>query len=70
MPSVEVIIPALNRELITTQPQLYAKVIGRMPLERLGELDDVTGPLVFLASPVAKLVTGQTLYVDGGYSAE
>jgi NAD(P)-dependent dehydrogenase (short-subunit alcohol dehydrogenase family) len=53
-----VIITDLNRELIKTQPQLYEKVISRMPLGRLGELDDVTGPLVFLASPTAKFVTG------------
>jgi len=64
-----VIVTDLNRELIKTQPQLYQKVIDRMPLGRLGELDDLTGPLVFLASPAAKFVTGQTLYVDGGYTA-
>jgi NAD(P)-dependent dehydrogenase (short-subunit alcohol dehydrogenase family) len=64
-----VIVTDLNRELIKTQPQLYQKVIDRMPLGRLGELDDLTGPLVFLASPAAKFITGQTLYVDGGYTA-
>jgi len=69
LPSVAVIITDLNRELIKTQPQLYEKVISRMLLGRLGELDDVAGPLVFLASPAAKFVTGQTLYVDGGNAA-
>ncbi len=64
-----VIVTDLNRDLIKTQPELYEKVIGRMPLGRLGELDDLTGPLVFLASPAAKFITGQTLYVDGGYTA-
>lgn len=64
-----VIVTDLNRELIKTQPELYQKVVDRMPLGRLGELDDLTGPLVFLASPAAKFVTGQTLYVDGGYTA-
>lgn len=64
-----VIVTDLNRDLIKTQAELYEKVIGRMPLGRLGELDDLTGPLVFLASPAAKFITGQTLYVDGGYTA-
>lgn len=64
-----VIVTDLNRDLIKKQPQLYEKVIGRMPLGRLGELDDLTGPLIFLASPAAKFITGQTLYVDGGYTA-
>lgn len=63
------LITDLNRELIKTQPQLCKKVISRIPLGRLGELDDVTGPLVFLATPAAKFVTGQTLYVDGGFPA-
>lgn len=59
----------LNRELIRAQPELYSQVVRRTALGRLGELDDLLGPLVFLASPAAGYVTGQTLYVDGGYTA-
>jgi NAD(P)-dependent dehydrogenase (short-subunit alcohol dehydrogenase family) len=36
---------------------------------RLGELTDITGLLVFLASSAAGFITGQTIYVDGGYMA-
>ena len=40
-----------------------------LALGRLGEVEDVTGVLVFLASSAAGFVTGQTIYVDGGYTA-
>lgn len=64
-----VIVTDLNRELVRTQPELYGQVVRRTPIGRLGELDDLTGALVFLASPAARFITGQTLYVDGGYTA-
>jgi NAD(P)-dependent dehydrogenase (short-subunit alcohol dehydrogenase family) len=37
---------------------------------RTGELADLQGAAVFLASPAAAYITGQTLYVDGGFSAK
>ena len=39
---------------------------GRVPLGRLGQPDDLTGPIVFLASDMAAYVTGAALLVDGG----
>ena len=36
---------------------------------RNGELDDLDGTAVFLASDASAYVTGQTLFVDGGFSA-
>jgi NAD(P)-dependent dehydrogenase (short-subunit alcohol dehydrogenase family) len=64
-----VIITDLNRELVRTQPELYQAVLDRTPLGRLGEPEDIAGALVFLASPAARFITGQTLFVDGGYTA-
>ena len=39
------------------------------PLGRLGEVDDLIGTAVFLASDASRFMTGQVLYVDGGFSA-
>lgn len=39
-------------------------------LGRNGELDDLVGPAVFLCSGAARYVTGQVLYVDGGFTAK
>ncbi len=64
-----VIVTDLNREMIRTQPQLYQKVLDRSAVGRLGEVEDVVGVLAFLASPAASFVTGQIIYVDGGYTA-
>jgi NAD(P)-dependent dehydrogenase (short-subunit alcohol dehydrogenase family) len=64
-----VIVTDLNRDLIQRQPQLYEAVIKRTALGRLGQPQDIAGALVFLASPAAGFITGQTLYVDGGYTA-
>jgi NAD(P)-dependent dehydrogenase (short-subunit alcohol dehydrogenase family) len=64
-----VIVTDLNRELVRAQPQLYQAVVDRTALGRLGEPEDIAGALVFLASPAARFITGQTLFVDGGYTA-
>ncbi len=64
-----VIITDFNRELVKTQPALYQGIIDRTPLGRLGETDDILGALVFLASAASGFITGQTLYIDGGYTA-
>lgn len=64
-----VIVTDLNRELVKTQPELYGPLLQRIPLGRLGQPEDIAGALVFLASPAAAFITGQTLYVDGGYTA-
>jgi NAD(P)-dependent dehydrogenase (short-subunit alcohol dehydrogenase family) len=42
--------------------------LARTPMKRWGEPEDIAGPVLFLASPAARFVTGQTLPVDGGYS--
>ena len=44
--------------------------LRRIKLGRLGQLEDLTGAIVFLASDAAALVTGTSLVVDGGWTAE
>jgi len=45
-------------------------VLGNIPLGRIGKPSDVTGAVVFLASPAADLVTGHVLHVDGGWTIQ
>jgi NAD(P)-dependent dehydrogenase (short-subunit alcohol dehydrogenase family) len=41
----------------------------RIPMERLGEPEDFIGVALYLLSPASDFVTGQIIYVDGGYTA-
>ena len=57
----------MNAALMNNKPFL-ARILDRVPLGRLGEPEDVVGPVVFLASDAAAMVTGQILPIDGGVS--
>jgi NAD(P)-dependent dehydrogenase (short-subunit alcohol dehydrogenase family) len=48
----------------------HADVVSRIKLGRLGTVEDLMGAVVFLASDAAALVTGTSLVVDGGWTAE
>jgi NAD(P)-dependent dehydrogenase (short-subunit alcohol dehydrogenase family) len=50
-------------------PAFRKWVLDRIPLGRLGTVDEVAQAVVFLASPAAGLVTGSSLLVDGGWTA-
>lgn len=47
-----------------------ASVQKRIPLRRIGKPVEVAGPVVFLCSPAASLITGTTLMVDGGWTVQ
>lgn len=50
------------------QDEWTAPTLARTPLGRLGDPDDIAQAILFLASPAASWVTGQTLVVDGGFT--
>jgi len=53
-----------------SDPAFRADVIERIAaLHRIGEPTEVAGAVVFLASPAASLITGQTILIDGGWTA-
>lgn len=43
--------------------------LGRIPMGRVGRMSEVTGAVLFLASPAASLITGASLVIDGGWTA-
>lgn len=51
-------------------PAFKAFVLSKIKLGRLGRLEDIMGPVVFLASDASALMTGSALMVDGGWTAE
>jgi 3-oxoacyl-[acyl-carrier protein] reductase len=53
-----------------TKEDVKDMLIASTPLKRLAAPDDVTGPVLFLASDWSGFMTGQTLYVDGGLVME
>jgi NAD(P)-dependent dehydrogenase (short-subunit alcohol dehydrogenase family) len=51
-------------------PEFKAWVLAKIKLGRLGRIEDIMGPVVFLASDASALITGSSLMVDGGWTAE
>ena len=51
-------------------PAIGGDLLARIPMGRFGQVEDVVGAVVFLSSPAAALISGTTLMVDGGWSAQ
>jgi 2-deoxy-D-gluconate 3-dehydrogenase len=51
------------------QNPAFAKNLEKIPMGRIAEPEEIAGAVVFLASDAARMITGQVLCVDGGYTA-
>ncbi len=58
----------LNQALVDN-PEFSAWLVGRTPSRRWGDVEDLVGAAVFLASDASRFVNGHILYVDGGVTA-
>jgi NAD(P)-dependent dehydrogenase (short-subunit alcohol dehydrogenase family) len=50
-------------------PAFRHDVMAKIPLGRLGQVEEVANAVLFLASPAASLITGDSLKTDGGWTA-
>jgi NAD(P)-dependent dehydrogenase (short-subunit alcohol dehydrogenase family) len=60
----------LIKKLVIDQPATKEYFLSNIPLGRLGQVDDVVGAAIFLASSAAGFITGHNLMVDGGHTAK
>lgn len=71
---VNAVAPAYVRTAMTqgleAHPTLGPQLIAQTPMGRLGEPSEVASAVVYLVSSGASYITGQTLYVDGGWTAQ
>lgn len=71
---INTICPTFIRTPLTTQtfddPERAAWVLDKIKLGRVGEVEDIMGAVIYLASQASSLVTGTSLLIDGGWTAD
>jgi NAD(P)-dependent dehydrogenase (short-subunit alcohol dehydrogenase family) len=71
---VNAIAPGVFRTPLNTKaldiPERLSAIVGRTPMGRVGNVDELVGAAIFLASDASAFVTGQTIPVDGGFLAK
>ncbi|MEM4203101.1 MAG: glucose 1-dehydrogenase [Candidatus Methanomethylicaceae archaeon] len=61
--------PSEMTQLVFQDEKITNYILSRTPLRRIGDPLDLKAALVYLASPASNYVTGQTIFVDGGWTA-
>jgi len=59
----------MNKQLLN-DPAKYRDFVSRIPMGRWGDLHEIAGAAVFLASDAAAFMTGGALFIDGGWTAQ
>ena len=59
----------MTRQFMDANPDLAAQWTALIPMGRMGEPSDLTGAAVYLASSDSSYLTGQSIVIDGGYTA-
>jgi NAD(P)-dependent dehydrogenase (short-subunit alcohol dehydrogenase family) len=59
----------MNKPLLN-DPAQYQAFVAKIPMGRWGELHEIAGAALFLASEASSFVTGTTLFVDGGWTVQ
>ncbi|KKM10418.1 hypothetical protein SY88_13845 [Clostridiales bacterium PH28_bin88] len=50
--------------------RIYKHIVNKIPMRRLGQIEDLVGAAVFMASDASRYMTGQSLVIDGGWTAQ
>ena len=63
------VITDINKEALSEE-KIYKHITGKIPMRRFGEVGDIAGAAVFLASPASDYMTGQPIVLDGGWTMQ
>jgi 2-deoxy-D-gluconate 3-dehydrogenase len=58
------------RHELFSNPEFYANLVQKVPINRTAKPVEIVGPAIFLASEASSFVTGETILVDGGFCAQ
>ncbi len=71
---INTVCPTFIRTPLTEQtfanPERAAWIMEKIKLDRIGEVEDIMGAVLYLASPASDMVTGTSMLIDGGWTAD